>query len=625
MRGAYQFLRQKREASTNSIAPPLSLVSPTRPFAPLQFSSYQQTDLEQPERSNWSFQQISIYEPNSATIAENQTAPSFTSDTAHTHNLPLIASGKQVNQPSNGSFEHIAITRNDLPNTTHTSIVQKMSSPQDEVLQPKAATSVYQQENNTGLPDSLKAGAENLASLSLDDVHVHYNSSRPAAMQALAYAQGTEIHVGPGQEKHLSHEVWHVVQQKQGRVEPTSQARGVQINDNDLLEQEADIMGTRAISAVSTSQLLDWITSPTKQSTATQTQQNTSFQPIVQGVFLKDKKTDTTKTDPSPQLLDNYTLLELIHLLNGIHEEGTQKEKNAQWLGLINKIIGQKLADKDYGKIEPQMFAALPHADTAAVSQPQGKELGNMKSVKEASGASGQNYMVSQPNKTTDEKQLQNEVILLQILASFGLPVPNLYSSDQLPTDQQTGLPKIQNQPAFIADKINGPFIDVWKNSGSLVPALRTFFDKIDAHDRPARAKTCLQSLTRIHAFLQFYTIVDLQIAIDSATGQVFIIDPAAIYSGVPQKHQNDQKLVSKDVQEALLYLNSVIENKTEPLDKKVLESLYEKCKMDNDIFFQEVKKELKRRGLPDNVETLRSYLKLSQCLDDEEISELLK
>lgn len=70
-------------------------------------------------------------------------------------------------------------------------------------------------ENTTGLPDTLKAGIENLSGLSMDDVQVHYHSSQPAEVQALAYTQGTEIHVGPGQEKHLPHEAWHVVQQKQ--------------------------------------------------------------------------------------------------------------------------------------------------------------------------------------------------------------------------------------------------------------------------------------------------------------------------------------------------------------------------------------------------------------------------
>ena len=100
-----------------------------------------------------------------------------------------------------------------------------------------------EEENKTGLPDDLKAGVENLSGYSLDDVRVHYNSSKPAELKALAYTQGTEIHVGPGQEKHLAHEAWHVVQQMQGRVKPTMQMKGVQINDDDGLEREADEMG----------------------------------------------------------------------------------------------------------------------------------------------------------------------------------------------------------------------------------------------------------------------------------------------------------------------------------------------------------------------------------------------
>jgi hypothetical protein len=60
--------------------------------------------------------------------------------------------------------------------------------------------------NQTGLPDSLKSGVENLSGLSLDDVKIYYNSARPASLNALAYAQGTDIHVAPGQEQHLPHE-----------------------------------------------------------------------------------------------------------------------------------------------------------------------------------------------------------------------------------------------------------------------------------------------------------------------------------------------------------------------------------------------------------------------------------
>lgn len=97
--------------------------------------------------------------------------------------------------------------------------------------------------NNTGLLDNLKSGIENLSGYSMDDVRVHYNSSKPAQLQALAYTQDADIYVAPGQERHLPHEAWHVVQQKQGRVQPTMQLQGVNVNDNEGLEKEADVMG----------------------------------------------------------------------------------------------------------------------------------------------------------------------------------------------------------------------------------------------------------------------------------------------------------------------------------------------------------------------------------------------
>jgi hypothetical protein len=102
--------------------------------------------------------------------------------------------------------------------------------------------------NHTGMPDNLKSGIENLSGYSMDDVKVHYNSDKPAQLNAHAYAQGADIHVAPGQEQHLPHEAWHVVQQKQGRVQPTMQMKtGVPVNDDAGLENEADVMGAKAL------------------------------------------------------------------------------------------------------------------------------------------------------------------------------------------------------------------------------------------------------------------------------------------------------------------------------------------------------------------------------------------
>jgi hypothetical protein len=107
---------------------------------------------------------------------------------------------------------------------------------------------VQRKASRTGLPDRLKAGVEGLSGLSLDDVRVHRNSAEPAQLHAHAFAQGTDIHLAPGQEQHLPHEAWHVVQQKQGRVKATTQLKGsVPINDDAGLEGEADRMGRIAL------------------------------------------------------------------------------------------------------------------------------------------------------------------------------------------------------------------------------------------------------------------------------------------------------------------------------------------------------------------------------------------
>jgi hypothetical protein len=104
----------------------------------------------------------------------------------------------------------------------------------------KGKTTQRKLPNLTGIPDVTKQRFENLSGLSFDDVRVHYNSSKPAQLQALAYTQGNQVYVAPGQERHLPHELGHVVQQKQGRVRPTFTVGSTQISDAPQLEEEAD-------------------------------------------------------------------------------------------------------------------------------------------------------------------------------------------------------------------------------------------------------------------------------------------------------------------------------------------------------------------------------------------------
>jgi Domain of unknown function (DUF4157) len=138
-----------------------------------------------------------------------------------------------------------------------TPLVQRQAVSEEESLQVQGESAIDQMSiqrpgdggataNVTGMPGGLKARLEGLSGLDLSGIRVHKDSSKPAQINALAYTQGQNIHVAPGQEKHLPHEGWHVVQQLQGRVKPTIQANGVAINDDKKLEREAHVMGAKA-------------------------------------------------------------------------------------------------------------------------------------------------------------------------------------------------------------------------------------------------------------------------------------------------------------------------------------------------------------------------------------------
>lgn len=104
------------------------------------------------------------------------------------------------------------------------------------------------------LPDEVRAKLEASFGADFSAVRIH-EGPEAAAVGALAFTRGTDIFFAPGQyqpetergRELLAHELGHVVQQAQGRVRATAQAKGVAINDDDGLEREADEMSARAM------------------------------------------------------------------------------------------------------------------------------------------------------------------------------------------------------------------------------------------------------------------------------------------------------------------------------------------------------------------------------------------
>jgi Domain of unknown function (DUF4157) len=116
---------------------------------------------------------------------------------------------------------------------------------------------VHLQEEGGGggdrMPATVQRQMESSFAADFSGVRIH-QGPEAAAMGALAYAQGSEVHFAPGQyqphtqagQELLGHELGHVVQQAEGRVAAPAQAKGAAVNEDAALEREADEMGARA-------------------------------------------------------------------------------------------------------------------------------------------------------------------------------------------------------------------------------------------------------------------------------------------------------------------------------------------------------------------------------------------
>jgi len=235
-----------------------------------------------------------------------------------------------------------------------------------QVLQRRAAESAAAEAapkapNRTGLPKMLKAGVERLSGLAMDDVRVHRDSAEPAKLGALAYTQGSEIHLGPGQERHLPHEAWHVAQQKQGRVQATTQLKGARVNDDKGLEAEADHMARRIEAASSSAPRIATgkmaaADAPLQKKTAP------ADMPILQ--LQEPGKGFSKPVTKEPRMPQDNTRASGIDELVKLKMKDFEAEQAAK----MNMTPEQKLLEK-YAKLNPEIYAVVAAAMKTA--QPQ--------------------------------------------------------------------------------------------------------------------------------------------------------------------------------------------------------------------------------------------------------------
>ena len=133
------------------------------------------------------------------------------------------------------------------------------TSPSPETIQRKGGNGVEafqvplrQKAGGLPLPKDVRSKMESAFSADFSDVRVHIGHEA-TSLGAIAYTWGTNIHFAPGQynphtiqgQKLLGHELWHVLQQKQGRVRNPF-GGGVAVVQDHALEAEADRMGIKA-------------------------------------------------------------------------------------------------------------------------------------------------------------------------------------------------------------------------------------------------------------------------------------------------------------------------------------------------------------------------------------------
>jgi len=102
------------------------------------------------------------------------------------------------------------------------------------------------------IPEDVRTKMETALGADFSDVRVHIGREA-SALGAIAYTWGSNIHFAPGQynpntiqgQKLLGHELWHVVQQRAGRVSNPF-GGGVAVVQDHALEAEADRMGIKA-------------------------------------------------------------------------------------------------------------------------------------------------------------------------------------------------------------------------------------------------------------------------------------------------------------------------------------------------------------------------------------------
>lgn len=362
---------------------------------------------------------------------------------------------------------------------------------------------IQRKANTTGLPDQLKSGIESLSGISMDNVKVNFNSSKPAQLQAHAFAQGEQIHIAPGQEKHLPHEAWHVVQQKQGRVKATRQLKGkVKINDDAGLEREADQMGSKAMNAGkgnataqlkeissgdSPAQLVEWSKNKLNvvgeqhlESGEQRAEERKYFHALVGGVYLeenelmvqsKNAQGNATQTPADPTVLRALTgLHDIVQRLHDLNRDDPPSAESILNYGFRLHISVTPLIDLVLGHWQDSQGVRYPgnlsQQETATRDNHHAGRFAALQTIK-----TDLNTLAALKNqKISAEVRARAIELYNQIRAQIRLLTPNLM--------EKANLDKLRSKRMHEAANTHANLVGVWKIGNDHVDDILQHGDK---------------------------------------------------------------------------------------------------------------------------------------------------
>ncbi|MEM7037838.1 MAG: DUF4157 domain-containing protein, partial [Bacteroidota bacterium] len=128
-------------------------------------------------------------------------------------------------------------------------------SPQTDLNSETQSSNEVLRANQSGVDGELMHRFEQVMQQDFANVEFVKNSSKATELNANAFALGNRIHFAPGKfnpnsekgQSLIGHELAHVMQQREGRVNPEGEQAGLQVNRDEALEAEADTLSASAL------------------------------------------------------------------------------------------------------------------------------------------------------------------------------------------------------------------------------------------------------------------------------------------------------------------------------------------------------------------------------------------